>query len=412
MNKGFSLSFQLARYGSKIDGTYAINLRVIIYKEVKYLQTGVRVQPQWFDLDSQSVNIPKDKKLSSDYNMILNQCKSRANDIFVYFRLKNQEIDMDIFMKHYDNPAMRYDFISFMQEAIDHEARLVEKATAQQYGQTIYWMKMFRGDKWPFLEINEKSVRDFEAFMKKHHLAANTRWKHHKNIKKFLKIAERDGISIDNPYLNFKVSKKESGRRPLTKDQLLSLIELYESGKMPDKMKDALIRFLFSALCGGMRFCDVNNFARMIVKEDELTFIPIKTKRFEKMVNVPVPEYARELIRREHYRLMRPQHNSVINKLLKQIAYLADLDVALTFHIARYTFACIYLDATKDPMSLMDIMGISKYDTLRTYIRIYEDTTRTGVKKFNDFLFPTDVASGSGTRATGGSSWSRLHLPH
>lgn len=400
---GFSISHQLSFYGRKNDGTHVINLRVTINRQTKYFSTDVRVQPQHFDLIEQCVNIPKQKALSQDYNLILNQFKSRANDIFVYFRLKNQEVDIDLFMKHWDNPAMRYDFISFVEGAIEHESKLVERATAKQYGQTVFWMKEFKGDTWPFLELTEKSVRDFEAFMRKKGLAANTRWKHHKNIKKFLNVADRDGIMIDNPYKNFKVLKKDSDKRPLSKDQLLSLIDLYERGGLPEGMKDALIRFLFSALCGGMRFCDVNNFARMIVKEEELTFIPIKTKRFEKMVNVPVPEYARELIRKEHYRLMRPQHNSVINKLLKQIAYLADLDVPLTFHIARYTFACLFLDATKDPMSLMDIMGISKYDTLRTYIRIYEDTKRTGVKKFNDLLFPKAKAPGNGSVANAGN---------
>jgi hypothetical protein len=50
-------------------------------------------------------------------------------------------------------------------------------------------------------------------------------------------------------------------------------------------------------------------------------------------------------------------------------------------------------------MSLMDIMGISKYDTLRTYIRIYEDTKRTGVRKFNELLFPKAKAPGNGTAA-------------
>ena len=50
-----------------------------------------------------------------------------------------------------------------------------------------------------------------------------------------------------------------------------------------------------------------------------------------------------------------------------------------------------------EPMTLMDIMGISKFDTLQTYIRVYEATKRTAVKKFNDLLFPKVKSQVKGT---------------
>jgi integrase len=64
------------------------------------------------------------------------------------------------------------------------------------------------------------------------------------------------------------------------------------------------------------------------------------------------------------------------------------MNLPLTFHIARHTFATIYLELGGTTEVLMKQMGISKYETIRVYVHVAEKRQKEQMHNMNKLIDP------------------------
>lgn len=74
-----------------------------------------------------------------------------------------------------------------------------------------------------------------------------------------------------------------------------------------------------------------------------------------------------------------------MNRNLKRIAELAEINKNLTHKVGRHTFATIFLRKTKDIAALREILGHSDISETLVYAHVLEESKQEGIQCFNDF---------------------------
>lgn len=154
-------------------------------------------------------------------------------------------------------------------------------------------------------------------------------------------------------------------------------------------MLNILEMFIFSCLTG-LRISDVLQLKNENFKVDQekvyLTIRMVKTVSIIK--NFPILKVAQVLnahdiineIFTKRYNPAEPktlffskQSEPYINRVLKQIKHLANIDIPLTFHVARHTFGSLLAEKTGNVILIKELMGHTKIETSMIYIHMSQN---------------------------------------
>lgn len=350
------------------DGTAPLYLRVMLSRrdklDIKLEDINVRAGR----LIGQRINM-NDSKLEGDYNLLLDKAKSKASDIFIRYRLADRQLTRELFMREWNNPDLRNDFITFMQQEAAQLEGMMQLSTRQTYFTTINHLKAFR----PyihFLELTDDFPEDLDRFLKKtQKLGPSSRAKQHKNVKKFIGIAIRRGVKITNPYRSFKIKQHKAERVYLTWPDVNRLVKIYYKKQLPDWLLEDLRKFLFSCFTGP-RYSDCNQFDADNIIEDTLIYQPLKTIRFNKTIKVPLTKLAKQFLLDQDGRLFKHKEIQAYNRSLKLIADVAGIDKNITSHVARHTFATLFLEAGGKVETLQQLLGHADINTTMIYVHL------------------------------------------
>lgn len=386
LNHAYSANIIIRKNFTKKDGTNPLVLRIIVNRKVADISLDISVKLDQFDEDKQCVKIPDKKKQSDDMNLLLQHYKAKASNIFTNYKLMDAPLTTSMFKDEFENETARYDFIEFIEKEIKEEKTDKEKGTINSYNQTVFWLKLHFRNGLKFSEISFDTLDKFHKFQRNKKLAPNTIHKHKKNILKFINIAIKNGIRIKSPYVDLKITKVPTNKDSLTKEQLVKLIELFDKRDCPAHLQNVLGMFIFSCVCGGIRFSDLQVFTQENIIENTLVFIPKKLKRFNRVVKVPIPDYARDFVNNNKGKMFEKISNANANLYLKIIQHLAGIQLLLTTHVSRHTFATLFLEAGGEAFTLMEVMGISKYETIKVYIHIANSRKKQLMNSYSDFI--------------------------
>ena len=123
-----------------------------------------------------------------------------------------------------------------------------------------------------------------------------------------------------------------------------------------------------------------------------LIFEPQKTKNTTgKTIKVPLTDFARKLIQdagrfRVSGNIFDTYSDQKTNVYLKDIAILCGIKKNITFHIARHTFATLFLEETDDLATLQQLLGHSSIMQTMVYAHVSEMKKKIQIKKFEKVL--------------------------
>src|SRR5690606_10751810 len=144
-------------------------------------------------------------------------------------------------------------------------------------------------------DITTDKIREYDAFWKQRGKKRNTIVGYHKDIKKQLGAAVKKNIIIKNPYDDFKFSYVAGDREALEIEEVNKLYKLYQSNTLTENLQEVLRRFIFSCLTG-LRISDTHVVKREMITNNVLKFTPQKGRSFAKIIKLPLPAKALELI--------------------------------------------------------------------------------------------------------------------
>jgi integrase len=388
-----SIRLKMYRRDVRKDGTCGIYLQVII--NCRKLELGLDLQwpPEKFDESKGCKPRHKDDELVDAYNLIIRKSVSKANEILIDYRLRDLPLDIDIFRKEYLSDLNKNNFVEYFRQKSQERWNkgLISDNTYKQEKTTLKKLQAFQ-DPIPFNSFHIYWGQEWDLHLRKSYgNEQNTLWSEKKRVKTYLTLAEADGIAFIDPYKKFKVKQVKSRYKALSVTEVKKLLDYYRSKKITASEKVILRRFLFSC-CTGLRIGDLRSLTveNFNFKNGTMTIKPSKTAKYgTKIEEAPLNQLALILLEEEKKesmdgRLFYRYAEQYSNRTLKQIAKNIDgFDHELNHHIGRSTFASLYDQAGGNHRSLMELLGLTKFETLMKYVHTNKEVIREGIDLLN-----------------------------
>jgi site-specific recombinase XerD len=221
----------------------------------------------------------------------------------------------------------------------------------------------------------------------------DTVFKYFTNLKAFIAWAEKRGYSIHQSYKTWEIIKRKHDPISLTLDEL----EKLEVAQMPNKSLEIARDYLVLECRTGQRISDLKRFDVLDYSEHKWTHHPKKGNRLSaKTVSVHFKGYcAPALLILGRYNFKLPAvHEVTLNKNIKEACKVAGINTEMfterwagskkirisgrkyefmSTHIGRATFITLALSHGLPVEYVMELTGISEYQTLSHYRAKFDD---------------------------------------
>ena len=327
-------------------------------REAKF-PMGKSIAPELWDEQN---HCALDKKIAA----YLKEQESRIYKEISRLQLEDREITKDelkdIVANKVDkigNPE-NHSFYAYFEDyiTISRKKGLAE-GTLKVYETTLKSLKSFRSEI-RVKDINAKLIEDFDKFLIKRGRESGkgdvlgSRYNRHKNIRTIIKYISQRGINIYNPWATGEIiiPKCISNDTYLTRKEVMKLYDLLISKKIKLGSPEyrVLAMFLF-ACCTGLRIGDTLNLKwdNFISIPDDALAISIQIQKNKKPITIKIDDFAEEILKYAcegdsdkidfgKYVFHHQSQNNV-NRILRKVAAMADIDKYITFHVARKTLA-------------------------------------------------------------------------
>ena len=287
-----------------------------------------------------------------------------------------------------------YNEITLIKLGEYHNTEMKDKladGTMKNYYTTQKYIAKFLKDKYhrndiSLAELNYKFILDFETFLSKHQpkdhqkpLHNNGIMKHIERLCKMVNMAVTMDWLTKDPFAKYKQHFDKVERFYLTKEELSAIEKKKFTIERLQVVKDL---FLFSCYTGLAYIDTMNLTAGNIVKGiDGNDWLITSRQKTDTDVRIPLLPQAEELIKKyqdhpkavNHGTLFPVISNQKTNAYLKEIADLCNINKAVTFHIARHTFATTVTLSNGVPIeSVSKMLGHTTIRSTQVYAKVVE----------------------------------------
>jgi integrase len=142
--------------------------------------------------------------------------------------------------------------------------------------------------------------------------------------------------------------------------------------------------FLFSCYTG-LRYSDVMNLTTKMIKDRRIIMEIQKTKR---EIMIPICNEALVILKKYNYEkksgIIFPQRSNVsVNRDLKEIAEISEINKWITFHVGRHTFGSTLAVEGIQPFYIMKLMGHADVRMTTRYVNADNDILEDAMKTVN-----------------------------
>jgi len=386
-------------------------------QRLKY-STGEKILPKFWNERNQRARetnaFPSYASLNNTLDNLARNVKEAHRDLInankqpTPYKLKDA-LDKSQFKEDY---GQKISFLKFAQELTKESNRKAN--TVKQWNQTLNKLKEFRQDTKTEIDFDTIDMDFYNKFI--HYLnkkgytkilnkegqektitrleySKNTIGGFIKNIKIFMNEAVDRNLTKNYEYKNrrFKVMEEQVDKIYLSQKELLKIydLKLVTTYQRLEKVRDIFIVACYT----GLRFSDL-----IQVKPENIinngTQIKIKTEKTGELVIIPLHKYVKEIIKKYNGSLPPAISNQPMNRYLKEIADLAEINEPVkigitrggkstndvfkksdlvTTHTARRSFATNAYLMDVPTISIMKITGHKTEKSFMKYIRISQE---------------------------------------
>lgn len=364
-------------------------LSFYIKNERVHFSTKVKVDEKNWNENKEAVT-SGDKK-AKDKNLVLEHILARVNDVFVKYRLRDKEITRNLFMRAYRRPTDFNTFYDFVTAAMKKTSVRIELSTLLTHHSVISKMRSYAPDL-TFDDITKEWLDDYYLYLRKElGNNDNTAYKNMAVLKKYVRLAYKDGYMDENPFEEWMIRKVKTNCVYLTEEELETLVDLYRHGRLEYKLHKTLEFFLFMCF-SSLHIGDVKRLQLEQFTDTSFTYFRMKLRNRKPEpivvpISNPLASLLREIVgpRKKGPVFESTQADQTMNRNLKEIAEIAGINKVLTHKVGRHTFATIYLRKTKDIASLREILGHSDISETLIYAHVLDESKQEGIQCFNSF---------------------------
>lgn len=357
------------------DGTCDIQIRVIINRESIKLSLGFRWPSDYWD-EIQGFCKPRYKgdTQANDHNMEIRAAVGKANDILLHYRINHRSLSLEQFRKEYLNYFNRSNFVDFMTNHIETRKNQISHGTYTNHKLALIKIMGWRPNLL-FSELNKTTPHQFDAYLRKQYSNINTIFKFHRVFRTYINEAIKLGNDVPSIYKGFSFHSTPSKNRAMSEEEVAKVIDYYNHCEK-DEHKRVLRRFIWSLLTS-MRISDQMRIEPSWVMDGRLIYVPQKTQRTGKIINIKLPATAVRIFKEEvestgGVNMFRFPARQVGNRCLKRIGERLGLGTKLTSHIGRKTCATLVVKHLGDLHAAKEYLGHSDIRTTMAYDNVDE----------------------------------------
>lgn len=374
----YSFKLRVEKRRVRPDGTVALFYQVLINRK----KTTVPLNLYWplSHFDEQQGIKPRQRgdKLHEDYTRTIERKGNDINEVFIWARLANVELTIEIFLRELANQKSRYNFCAYWKRVMEERLAkgIITQSTRDSHNASLATLMEFKNEVM-FNELNIRFLEDYRAWMfRQEGLVGNTIWKKLKEMRTYTNLAIQDGYHFDYPFKGFKMPAFTSRIDYLSEEEFLTLMKYYDSEELEDGHIITLRAFLFACYTG-LRISDLMTVSWKEIRKDVMTFRPQKRpKDMADTVSIPLHPDARDMIPSQKGVLIPTVSEQSMNRTIKTIARKLELNPNITFHWARHTFATRFLRHGGRIEVLQQILGHKKIETTMIYVHVDESRKR------------------------------------
>jgi site-specific recombinase XerD len=402
MGATISLLFHTRKAAKTIKGTLPIYLRVTI--NGSRFETSISRD---IEADKWLAKAEKAKGISEEAKTLNSYLDTLRNTAFNYqqeIRQEGKELNIQTFKEKWleikEKPVMLIDVF------LEHNRKmklLVGKEYAQltyiRYETTLAHTKKFLLYKYCREDMDVKKldysfINEFAFWLKAvRNCNQNSTIKYLSNFKKIVNFCIQSGYIQRNPFVGFKLLKKEVVREILSKEDLEKMASVQFPTERSGQVRDI---FLFCCYTG-LAYADIKKLKRseIVIGVDGERWIFTSRQKTETPSKIPLLPAALEILNKYENHpmclnknlLMPVLSNQKMNDYLKQIADLSGIDKVLTFHIARHTFATTITLSNGVPIETVSkMLGHKSLRTTQHYAKILDLKVSQDMQKLKEKL--------------------------
>lgn len=327
-------------------------------------------------------------------NLIITNDVAFITDIFVRYKLNHQILTEELFQREWENRAASADFIVYLSNKMDERLRQndIAKSTYTNHKRLIVDLKAFKSPI-PFFDLSISFFKDFRVYLASSAVknSVNTIDKKFRQLHGYIEDAIKDKLIDHNPLSLIDKQVEAVAVSYLDESDLTKLFELYRKANISPLHKSILRRFLFACI-SGLRISDVISMTTDDLKNGYIVILMTKTARTSgRSTRIPITKSLQSLLTDANPnneiglifkdRIAEP----VINRELKYIARMAQINKNICFKTGRHTFGYLYYKKTKDLLALKSLMGHSKIEQTLVYAHLNDEDVITGMATFDSF---------------------------
>lgn len=366
------------------EGKALVQVEAYLNKQKKYFSTKVYIKPCQWD--------PKRKAVKNHPNV------ESLNQYLANFIAELEQVELEVARsgKEFSLNDLRekpesgqISFSAFMKNEITQSN--LKPSTLKNHFSTLQVLSSYKPDV-SFNDLSYNFLCDLEHYMLEHKYHRNTIAKHMKHLKRYINLAiNKDLFDLHRyPFRKYKIKYMESKRSHLTPEELGQLEKLNLKGRRT--LQRTLDMFLFSCYTG-LRFSDIVSITRenFLCIDDKiwLVYSSVKTD-----VNVRLPLFllfdGKALPIYERYKNnpwtlfdMPSSSNSNVNKQIRRLCKMAEIEKKVSFHTARHTNATLLLYNGANITTVQKLLGHKSVRTTEIYSNIMDMTVVRDLSSLN-----------------------------
>jgi site-specific recombinase XerD len=354
METRMSILFYGKKTKNESDKLLSIYLRVTINGERFEVSTQRYVETARWSASAGKVKGNSEEARS--INQHLDSLKQKVYDYQKSIVMEGQHFTKEMLrMKWYGIEQRTHTIVEVFKQHNDQLKALIgkdnSKATYTKYRTTLdhtiaYLKWKFQRSDIEISAITYSFITDFEFWLKSvQNCNHNTTIKYLSNLRKIINVCLKNGWLTKDPFIGFKMTKKEVIREILSEEELQTLISKDIQNVRIRQVRDI---FIFSCFTG-LAYIDAKRLKRseIVIGMDGERWIYTRRKKTDSSTRIPLLPVVQDIMEvyKDHPQcinddcLLPVPSNAKLNAYLKEVADICGIKKHLTFHIARHTFA-------------------------------------------------------------------------
>lgn len=363
--------------------------QIIHLRQTRQIYPGLHIKSTEWDGSNIRISKECDSQRAAHLHSIITKIESDRALFENIAKDHNRSYSIENVLSAYKNAISADGFIAYSRRLIEELKRIGKTKTAKRFAVTITSLARYTDDReiaWS--EFNATLISGYEEFLLNRGLCRNSTSYYMRNLRAIANRAVEDGHELPrNPFKHVYMGVDKTIKRAVTLKTIQQIRDI-DLREYP-ALDFARSIFMFSFYTRGMSFVDIAFLRKTDIQNGMMTYRRRKTRQ---LIQIKLEQPARQIISdmgensttylipiiTSDIKDAETQYQNAyhrVNRNLKRIGELLNLETKLTMYVARHAWASIARSNNISIATISEAMGHDSEATTRIYLSTLDTST-------------------------------------